>query len=66
MFVFYQGKSAQVNKDQFKPYYSCHFILTRICLYAPGTSTNIFTLLTKILIISTQHMQSNLFKKQIE
>ena len=25
MFVFNQSKSAPVNKDQFKPYYSCRF-----------------------------------------
>ena len=39
MFVFNQSKSALVNKDQFKPYYRCHFILTRTYLYALGTST---------------------------
>ena len=59
MFVFNQSKSAPVNKDQFKPYYSCHFTLTRIYLYAQDTSTPLFM----ILIISTQPMQSNLFEK---
>ena len=33
VFVFNQSKSIPVNKDQFKPYYTCHFILTRIYLY---------------------------------
>ena len=64
MLVYNQSKSSPVKKDQFKPYYSCHFILTRVCLYALGTSTPLFMKLTKILIISTQHMQSNLFEKQ--
>ena len=27
MFVFNQSKSVPVNKDQFKSYYSCNFIL---------------------------------------
>ena len=39
---FNQCKSVLANKDQFKPYYSCHFILTRIYLYALGTSTTLF------------------------
>ena len=30
MFVFNQSKSVPVNKDQFKPYCSCHFIFARI------------------------------------
>ena len=34
---FNQSKSVPVNKDQFKPYYSCKFTLTRIYLYALGT-----------------------------
>ena len=42
MFVFHQSKSVPVNKDQFKPYCSCHFILTRIYLYALGTITPLF------------------------
>ena len=42
LFVFNQSKSVPVNKDQFKPYYSCHFILTRVYLYALGTSTLLF------------------------
>ena len=33
---FNQRKSVPANKDQFNPYYSCHFILTRIYLYALG------------------------------
>ena len=33
---FNQSKSVPANKDQFKPYNSCHFILTRIYLYALG------------------------------
>ena len=33
---FNQSKSVPANKYQFKPYYSCHFILTRIYLYALG------------------------------
>ena len=41
IFVFNQSKSVPVNKDQFRPYYSncCHFILTRIYLYALGSPT---------------------------
>ena len=42
MFVLNQSKSVSVIKDQFKPYYSCHFILTRVNLYALGTSTPLF------------------------
>ena len=42
MFVFDQSKSVPVNEDQFKPYYSCRFILTRAYLYALGTSTLLF------------------------
>ena len=42
MFVFNQSISLQVNKDEFKPYYSCHFILTRIYIHALGTSTPLF------------------------
>ena len=64
MFVFNQSISVPVNKDQFKPHYSCHFILTSVYQYALGTSIRLFMLLTKILIISAQHMQSNLFEKQ--
>ena len=66
MFVFKQSKPVPVNKEQFKPYCSCNFILTRIYLYDLGTSTPLFMKLTKILNISTHHMQSNLFEKQIE
>ena len=64
MFVFNQSKSVPVNKDQFKPYCSCHFILTRIYLYALGTPTPLFMQLTEILIIPTHHMQSNLFESK--
>ena len=66
MFVFNQRKSVPINKDQFKPYCSCQFILTMIGLYALGTSTPLFMYLTKILIISTQHMQSNVFDNKTE
>ena len=41
-FVFNQSKSVPVDKDQSKPYYSCHFILTRVYLYAQCTSTPLF------------------------
>ena len=41
MFVFNKNKSVPVIKDQFKPYYSCHF-LTRVYLYALGTSIPLF------------------------
>ena len=41
-FAFNQSKSVPINKDQFKPYYSCRFILTRAYLYALGTSTPLF------------------------
>ena len=34
-----QSRSVAVNKDQIKPYNGCHFILTRIYLYALDTST---------------------------
>ena len=39
---FNQSKSVPVNKDRFKPNYSCHFILPRIYLYALDTSTPLF------------------------
>ena len=51
LFVFKQNKSVPVNKDQFKPHCSCNFILTRIYLYALGTSTPLLIKLTKILHI---------------
>ena len=66
MFVFNQSKSVPVNKDQFKPYYSCRLILTRVYLYALGTPTSLFMYLTKIFVISTQHMQSNLFENKMK
>ena len=39
IYVFKQSKPVLVNKDQFKPYCSFNFILTRIYLYDLGTST---------------------------
>ena len=66
MFVLKQSKSDAVYKDQFKPYFSWHFILTRIYLYALGTSTHCSGDLQRYSLLLTQHMQSTCLKNKIE
>ena len=41
LFVFKQSRPVPVKKDQFKPYCSCNFILTRLYLYDLVTSTQL-------------------------